>query len=193
MTSLKYACRSLFKSPGFTTIAIFTIAIGIGANTALFSVFDALVLSPLNLPDAGRLVRIWTNNKERNVLGPVMSVPKYRMMRDQQDVFSGIAASAFSTTVLTRDNADPEQLAGLDVTASYIPTLQLPLARGRSFNVEEDQQFGPHVCLISYQLWKTRFGMRESIVNETIVLDGTATTVIGVLADKLPAPLTFVP
>jgi predicted permease len=192
MTGIRYAFRSLFKSPGFTIVAIFTIAVGIGANTTLFSVFDTLVLSPIALPDAGRLVRIWTNNKERNVVAPVMSAPKYRIFRDEQTSFSGIAASAFNSFVLTRDGADPEQLTALNVTASFVPTLELPLARGRNFTADDDRQNGPHVALISYDLWKTRFGKRDDIVGSTIQLDGVGATVVGVLADGLPAPISFV-
>ena len=71
---LRFALRALFKTPGFTAVAILTIAVAIGANTALFSIFNQLVLHPLDLPDAGRIVRLWTNNVERNVVGPVMSV-----------------------------------------------------------------------------------------------------------------------
>ncbi len=192
MTDLKYAFRSLFKSPGFTLVAIFTIAVGIGANTALFSVFDRLVLRPIDLPDAGRLVRIWTNNKERNVAGPIMSVPKYRLFAEQQSAFGGIAASTFNSLVLAREGADPEQLTALNVTASFVPTLGLPLARGRNFTADEDKQNGPHVCLLSYDVWKTRFGKREDIVGSTIQLDGIGTTVVGVIADGMPTPLSGV-
>jgi predicted permease len=192
MTDMKYAFRSLFKSPGFTIAAIFTIAIGIGANTALFSIFNTLVLSPIALPDAGRLVRIWTNNKQRNVAGPVLSVPKYRMFAEQQTVFSDISAAAFNSFILTRDGADPEQLSGLNVTASFVPTLGMPLVRGRNFTADEDKQNGPHVCILTYDVWKTRFGKREDLVGSTIQLDGVGTTVVGILAEGTPAPISFV-
>lgn len=192
MTELKYAFRSLFKSPGFTAVAILTIALGIGANTALFSVFNTVVLNPINLPDAGRLVRIWTNNKARNVIAPVMSVPKYRIFASEQTVFSGITASSFNSLVLTREGADPEQLTTLDVTAGFVPTLGMALARGRNFNADEDVENGPHVTILSYNVWKTKFGKREDLVGSTIQLDGIGTTVVGVLADgALPAPLAI--
>lgn len=192
MSELRYAFRSLFKSPGFTAVAILTIAIGIGANTTLFSVFNKVVLHPIDLPDAGRLVRVWTNNKARNVVSPVMSVPKYRMFEEQQTAFSGFAASSFNSHVLTREGADPEQLNTIDVTQSFIPTLGLKLERGRNFTADEDRLNGPHVCILSYDLWKTRFGKREDIVGQTIQLDGVGTTVVGVLAEGLPAPISFV-
>ncbi len=188
MTELKYAFRSLFKSPGFTSVAILTIAIGIGANTALFSTFNTLVLSPINLPDPSRLVRVWTNNKARHVVAPVMSVPKYRMFAEQSTVFTGVAASFFNGVVLTRDGADPQQLTTLDVTANFIPTLGWPLARGRNFSAAEDAPNGPHVAIITYDLWKTAFGKRDDIVGSTIQIDGVGTTVVGVLAEGTLAP-----
>lgn len=191
MTELRYAFRRLFKSPGFTAVAILTIALGIGANTALFSVFNKIVLHPIDLPDAGRLVRIWTNNKARNVVAPVMSVPKYRIFAEQQTVFSEIAASSFNGHVLTRDGADPEQITTLDVTARFVPTLQLKLARGRNFTADEDKQNGAHVCILTYDLWSTRFGKREDLIGKTIQLDGVGTTVVGILAEALPAPIAI--
>jgi predicted permease len=192
VTELRYAFRSLFRSPGFTAVAILTIATGIGANTALFGVFNTVVLNPINLPDAGRLVRIWTNNKARNFVAPVMSVPKYRVFNAQQTVFSGITASAFNSRVLTREGADPEQLITLDVTASFVPTLGLKLARGRNFTADEDKENGPHVCILSHDAWSTRFGEREDLVGQTIQVDGVGTTVVGILADELPAPISTV-
>lgn len=192
MNDLKFAFRALLKSPGFTAVAILTIAVGIGANTALFSIFNQLVLHPINLPAADRLVRIWTNNQQRNVVGPVMSVPKFELFRDNQTSFSSIDASAFNTTVLVRDGAEPEQLNSLNVTASWIPTLGLQLARGRNFTKEEDSLNGPPVCLLAYDIWKTRFGQRETLVGETIMLNGVGTTVIGILPEKLPGPAAFI-
>ena len=192
LADLKFAFRALLKSPGFTAVAVLTVAVAIGANTALFSIFNKLVLHPIDLPDAGRIVRLWTNNKERNVVGPVMSVPKFETFRDAQTSFSHFSASAFNTAVLTRDGAEPEQLSSLNVTASFVPALGLQLARGRNFSREEDARNGPPVCLLGYDTWKTRFGQRETLVGETIMLNGVATTVVGILPAKLPAPIAFV-
>ena len=190
LTGIQRATRSLFHAPGFTSVAILTIATAIGANTALFSIFDRLVLHPIDLPNAGRLVRVWTNNPQRQLSAPVLSVPKYRLFSAQQTAFSGITASFFNTFVLTHSGADPEQLTGLNVTASFVPTLGLSLAQGRNFTADEDRQNGPRVCLLSYDLWKTRFGRRADIVGGTILLDGMPTMVVGVLAEGMPAPLS---
>ena len=192
MPHLKFAGRALLKSPGFTLVAILTIAVGIGANTALFSIFNRLVLHPIDLPDAGRIVRIWTNNQERNVVAPIMSVPKFELFREAQTSFSSIDAASFNSAVLVRPGADPEQLSSLNVTASFVPTLGLALARGRNFNREEDARNGPPVCILGYDIWNSRFGRRETLVGETIMLNGIPTTVVGILPEKLPAPISFV-
>jgi predicted permease len=192
MTDLRFAFRALAKSPGFTAVAIITIAVAIGSNTALFSIFDRLVLNPLDLPDAGRLVRLWTNNTERNVVGPVMSVPKYELFAEQQTSFSGIAAISFSGHTLVRENAEPEQLSSLSVTQSWVPTLGLQLVHGRNFTKEEDTPGGPPVTLLGYDIWQSKFGGRENIVGETVMLNGLGHTVVGILPRQLPAPISFV-
>ncbi len=192
MNDLKFAVRALRKTPGFTAVAILTLAVAIGANTALFSIFNRLVLHPIDLPDSDRLVRIWTNNKERNVVAPMISMPKFEMIRDTQTSFATIDAAVANAAVLSRDGAEPEQLSSLNVTTGFLPTLGLHLARGRNFTREEDAQNGPPVCILSYDTWKTRFGSRESVVGETIMLDGTPTTVVGILPEKLPAPVANV-
>jgi predicted permease len=192
MHNLRFAFRALLKSPGFTAVAVLTIAVAIGANTALFSIFNKLVLHPIDLPDADRIVRIWTNNQERNIVAPIMSVPKFELFRDAQTSFSTIDAATFNSAVLVRDGAEPEQLNSLNVTAGFLPTLGLPLARGRNFSREEDARNGPPVCILGYDIWKTRFGQRETLVGETIMLNGISTTVIGILPEKLPAPISSV-
>ncbi len=191
-TDLKFALRALLKTPGFTATAVLIIAVGIGACTALFSIFDRLVLHPFDLPEAGRLVRIWTNHTERNVVGPVMSVPKFELFRDNQQSFSGLAAISFNGHTLVRDGAEAEQFASLNVSASWVPTLGLQLARGRNFTAEEDTPGGPPVVIIGHDMWQTKFGGRESLLGEVLMLNGIGHTVVGVLPPQLPAPISFV-
>ena len=107
MRSFTLALRSLLKSPAFTAVSVLTIAIGIGADTAMLSIFNTLVLHPIDLPDAGRIVRIWTDNKARAVLAPVMSVPKFKMFASQQTVFSAIAASNFNAVTFAPQSGTP--------------------------------------------------------------------------------------
>ena len=152
------AFRTLRKTPGFTLVAVLTIAVGIGANTALFSVFDRLVLNPVTLPQPGNLVAIWANNAKSSLNAPAVSWPRYEAIRDQARSFSSVANSAFDNLTLT-GNGEPDQLNTLRVTASFLPTLGILPARGRNFTTEEDQPNGAAVCIISHELWHTRFAV----------------------------------
>lgn len=189
MRPIALALRSLLKSPAFTAVSVLTIAIGVGADTAMLSIFNTLVLHPIDLPDAGRIVRIWTDNKARGVLAPVMSVPKFKTFVAQQTAFSYIAASNFNAVTFAPENGTPEQLTALNVTASFIPALGLQLARGRNFTAEEDQEHGPRVCILSYEAWTSRFGQRADIVGQTIQIDGQGTLVVGVIVKPMPSPI----
>jgi predicted permease len=191
MSVFATAIRSLLKTPGFTLVAIITIAVGIGANTALFSVFDRLVLNPVTIPQPSSLVAIWTNNQALNFNAPAASWPRYELLRSQAKSFSSIAISAFDNFTLT-GNGNPEQLNGQRVSASFFPTLGVAPFRGRNFTAEEDVPNGPAVCLLSHELWKTRFGQRETLVGETIQLNGQPWQVIGILPPQLSNPFNAV-
>jgi predicted permease len=187
MQQLKIAIRALLKTPGFTLGAVLTIAVAIGANTALFSVFDRLVLRPVTLPQPSSLVAIWVVNTSINFVAPAASWPRYEDTRAHATSFASMANSAFDSFTLT-GNGEPEQLAGLRVTASFLPTLGVAPARGRNFSDAEDVPNGANVCLISHELWQTRFGGRESIVGETIQLNGLSWQVVGVTPPHLSTP-----
>jgi predicted permease len=191
MPSLKFALRSLLKSPGFTFVAVLTIALGIGANTALFSTFKTLVLQPLTLPQSDRLVRLWGSNAA-GFNYPFVSWPRYEFIRDHQTSFAHISAAAFTSHALTRDGADPEQLNSLQVSATFVPTLGVPLLRGRNFTREEDTAGGPNVAMLSYECWQKYFGGRSSLVGEKITLNGTAYDVVGILPPALSHPFNTV-
>jgi hypothetical protein len=132
MSDVTQAIRALRKSPGFSIVAVLTIAVGIGANTVLFSVYDRLVLSPVTIPDASTLVALWTDNPERNLNAPAISWPRYEEVRDGARSFGSVAISAFDNFTLT-GSGDPEQLNGLRVSASFFPTLGVLPAIGRNF------------------------------------------------------------
>jgi predicted permease len=197
MNDLKFAFRQLRKSPGFTFVAIITLALGIAANTALFSAFNTLVLHPLTLPRSDRLVRIWVSNPALNYSTRYISWPRYEFFRDQQQSFVNIAAANFASYALTRNGADPEQLNSLQVTANFFPTLGVAPLRGRNFAKEEDTAGGPNVAILSYECWQRFFGGRDSIVGENITLSGTPYTVVGILPPALSNPyntvMVFVP
>jgi predicted permease len=191
MSDFKAAARALRKSPGFSLVAILTMAVGIGANTALFSVYDRLVLHPVTIPRPSSLVAIWANNPALNFNAPAVSWPRYEEIRSHARSFASIGISAFDNFTLT-GNGDPEQLTGQRVSASFFPTFGLLPAIGRNFTADEDLPNGPAVCIISHELWQTRFGGRDRIVGETIVLNGQPWQVIGIMPARLSAPFSQV-
>jgi predicted permease len=197
MNHLNLAARSLRRNPGFTLAAVLTLAIGIGANTSLFSTFSALVLHPLSFPQGDRLVRLWASNPAINLNAPAISWPRYEFMRDHQRSLSGISGSAFTGFTVTRRDGDPEQVNAVAVTASFFPTLGVAPARGRNFSAEEDSPGGPKVAMLSYEYWQRAFGGRDSAVGGTIVLNGGLYTIVGITPRALGNPygtvLLFVP
>ena len=188
MNDLRFAVRQLRKSPAFTAIAVLTLALGIGANTALFSTFNTFVLHPLSLPQSDRLVRLWVSNRGMNYTTPYVSWPRYEFIRDRQKSFSNTCATGFASYALTRTGADPEQLIALQVTASFFPTLGIRPLRGRNFTREEDSAGGANVAILSYECWQRFFGGRDSVVGENIMLSGATYAVVGVLPPKLSQP-----
>jgi predicted permease len=191
MSDVKTAIRALRKSPGFTLVAILTIAGGIGANATLFSVYDRLVLNPVTIPSPSTLVAIWTNNPQVALNFPAVSWPRYEELRDEASSFSSIGISAFDNFTLT-GNGDPEQLNGQRVSATFLPTLGIMPASGRNFTPEEDVPNGPAVCIVSHELWQTRFGGRSDLVGHTITLNGQSWQVIGIMPPRLTVPFAQV-
>jgi predicted permease len=194
---MKIALRSLLKTPGFTAVAVLTLAIGIGANTALFTTFQAFVLHPLRLPRSDRLVRLWVQNPALNYSTPYLSWPRYEFIRDHQKSFSSVAAEGFASYALARKGADPEQLSALQITTSFFPTLGITPLRGRNFTREEETAGGADVAIISYECWTRLFGGRDSIIGENITLSGTPYSVVGIMPPALSHPyntvMVFVP
>jgi predicted permease len=188
MSDLRFAFRSLLASPGFTLVAICTMAVAIGANTALYSVLQAVVLKPLPYPNPDSLVTILGINRERNFEAPALSWAKYEAYRTRTDVFAQMAMSAGNGFTITDGRGEPEQVAGLHVTANFLPLHGLAPSRGRSFTAEEDRAGGPPVAMISVQLWRTRFNSDPTILGRTAQIDGVARQIIGVLPERMPVP-----
>ena len=197
MPDLRYAARSLLKSPGFTLVAVLTIAVGIGANTALFSAFNTLVLHPQSFPQSDRLVRLWASNGGVGLNAPAMSWPRYEFIRDHQTSFASVSVAAFTGYTITREGADPEQANTVAVTASFFPTLGVVPLYGRNFTREEDTVGGPNVVIISYEYWTRALGGRESAVGERLTLNGERYTIVGITPPALSNPyrtvLLYVP
>jgi len=191
MSDFRHALRALVKTPGFSLVATLTIAVGIGANTALFSVYDRLVLNPVTIARPSTLVALWINNPQLNFNAPAMSWPKYEDLRAHATSFETLGISAFDNFTLT-GNGDPEQLNGQRVSASFLPTLGILPALGRNFTPDDDLPNGPAVCILSHELWQTRFGGRAGIVGSMITLNGQSWQVVGVLPPRLTPPFAQV-
>jgi putative ABC transport system permease protein len=168
----------LLKKPGFTVVAILALALGIGANTAIFSVVNGVLLRPLPFEDPDRLVRIgeWS----QQVPGMSISYPNLQDWRAQQQVFTQIAATRFNSYNLTGTD-EPERLQGRDVSANFFDVLGVKPALGRSFLPEEDHANSNRTCILSHGLWQRRFGADPAIIGKQLTLSGQSYTVVGVL------------
>jgi putative ABC transport system permease protein len=179
-SDIRYAVRNLLKRPGFTAIAVLTLALGIGANSAIFSSIYALLINPLPFPNQDRVVAIWDKNPSRGVQHNEVSMANYLDWRAQNQSFEHLALERWWSTNLTAGNT-PERVQGFLVTADFFDVLGVKPVRGRNFAEEENQPGKDTVAIITDSLWQRRFGSDPSIVNKTITTNGIVRTVIGVL------------
>jgi putative ABC transport system permease protein len=185
---LRYGVRMLAKHPAFTFAAVLSLAIGIGANTAIFSVVNGVLLRPLPFKEPERLVRFWHDKPMAGMKRMPVSPGMVTEWRDQSHSFEGIAAYSETNSVLIGE-LDPEQVSGACVSANLFPVLGLQPILGRNFLAEENQKDKDHVVLLSYQLWQRRFGADPDILGRSITMDQTNTyTVIGVMAPGVRYP-----
>jgi predicted permease len=187
MNDVRYALRQLLRQPGFTTLAVVALALGIGANTVLFSAINTLFFRPLSYPQPQQLVRVWGSFPERGLDRANVSWPRFQAWRDQQQSFSDFSAQAFTGFTLT-GRGDPENLQGIRVTSNFLPTLGVEPLLGRTFTADDDRPGGPNVALLSHTFWQKRFGGDRSILGQAIALNGTPFTVIGVMPPTLKFP-----
>ncbi len=180
LRNLRYAVRGLAKSPGFAVVAIITLAVGIGANTAIFSVVNSVLLQPLSYPEPNRLVELEGISPEGNF--DATSIPKFNVWHDQSQVFDSVAAYDFAGPGINLTGSDlPAQLRGIRVSKDYFRVFGAPMALGRTFSADEDRPGGPAVAVISNGLWRSRYGSDPGIINRSIELGGEPYSVIGVL------------
>ena len=187
LRDVRYGLRSLLKRPGFTLVALVTLALGIGANTAIFSVVNGVLWRPLPYPNPRQLVMVWENHQARG--GPArewLSPADFDDWRSQNRVFSNLSAmNDWAPTLTGRD--EPEPLVGAAVSYDMFALLGAEPMKGRSFLPEEDQPGAPNVVMLSYELWQQRFGSDQNIVGKSISLNEESYTVIGVMpALKFP-------
>ncbi len=184
---MRYALRIMRKSPAFTAIAVVTLALGIGANTAIFSVVNALVLQPLPVADPSRIVAITASSASRGVNSYRLSLTSYETLRDQNRLLA--MAAAFSPDSMTFTCGDvPEQLQAARVSPNFFDLMGTRPILGRGFEASEGAAGGPPVALISHSLWQRRFGADRAILGRSIPLDREMYTVIGVLPPEYPFP-----
>ena len=178
---VRFAARLLLRTPAFTLIAVVALALGIGANTAIFSVVNTLILERLPYKDPARLVVVWERNLAHGSKNNVTSPANFLHWREMNRVFEDLAmvSLTFRTTV-TGDGAAPEELPVQYVTAALSPILGVPPQQGRLFAPPDDDP-SAHVVIISDRLWKRRFGADPGIVNRAIQLNGRPQVVIGVM------------
>jgi predicted permease len=187
IAELRYSIRQLLKSPGFTFVAVLGLALGIGANVALFSVVNSVFLRPLAYPEPDRLVRLSSTDAERDFIRTGFSHPRFLEVQARQEVFSELALSAFNAFTLT-GRGDPEQVIGLYASAEMLPALGLEPMIGRNFAADEDRPGGEPVVLIGHQFWQRHFNGDRGAIGQAVTLDGRPYTIVGVLP---PEAATF--
>ncbi|HEU5453172.1 MAG TPA: ABC transporter permease [Terriglobales bacterium] len=176
----RYGLRMLVKNPGFTVVAVLTLALGIGANTAIFSVVNRVLLQPLSYPDPDRLVLLEISSPQGS--GPGCSIPIFNAWREQTSVFSAVAAYDPGGPGVNLTGGDrPLQLKGIRASAGYFGVFGVPMAMGRPYTVEEDRPHGPKLAVISYGLWQRQFGADPGIIGRPIELGGEPYVVTGVV------------
>jgi putative ABC transport system permease protein len=179
LQDLRYGFRMLVKTPGFTVVAVFALALGIGANTAIFSVVNAVLLRPLPFKDPDRLVWAQAADLKTGEQGGSISPPDFLDYREQSRVFEHFAATQSMSFTLTGD-AEPERVLGARVSADFFEALAVVPFKGRTFLPEEEREGNNRVAVISYGLWQRRFGADPNLVGKAVELSGQSTVVVGI-------------
>ena len=177
---LRYSWRLLLKNPGFTTVAVVALALGIGANSGIFSVVNALLLRPLPFKDPDQLVQVWEANIKRGQNTMTVAYPNFADWRDQNHVFEQVVAYSDRTFDLTA-TAEPERIQGAIVSPSFFPMLRIEPMLGRVLLPEEDQPNKVFSVVMSERLWQHRFNSDPHIIGQAIVLNNESFTVVGVI------------
>ncbi len=189
LPDLRYGLRMLARNPGFTTVAVLTLMLGIGASTAVFSVVHAVLLKSLPYHDAGRLVMVWEQNPQRGWYRNIVSAANFLDWRRQNNVFTDMAAINPQRAINLTGTPNPEQVWGEQVTSNLFTLLGVKPLMGRDFVPEEDKPGGPHVVILSYGLWQRRCGGDSAVIGKQISLNDESYTVVGVM----PAGFYFPP
>lgn len=189
LQDLRYAIRVLAKSPGFTAVALLTLALGIGASTAMFSITNSVLLEPLPYRDAGRLVAISESDKTRGLAGVPISYTRLQEVRAQSRSLEALGAYFVNTGSLSTSGS-PELVNTAVTTSDLFTTLGIVPEAGRNFTTQEEGPGGANVAIISDSFWHNHFGGRHDIVGQTLNLDGKSQAIIGVLPASFEFPFT---
>ena len=178
LTDFRFALRQLIKSPGFTFLALLTLALGIGLNTVIFSLINDLFLRGLPFKEPERVVHMYSNARERNLLELAVSIPRFQLYRDGQTIFDGFGGENGVPFTLT-GLGDPVQLFGGKVTSNYFDVLGVRPVRGRNFLPAEEE--GADVAMVTENFWQKRMGGDPNVIGRSITLDGVPHTIVGIL------------
>ena len=184
---VRYALRILARNPAFTFVAVFTLALGIGANTAIFSLVNSVLLRPLPYHDADRLVLVLQASPKLGLSSWGVSHADFAAYREQNRSFESLALVGGSGANLT-GNGEPERLSSANVTADFFKVLGMNPILGRTFQEGEDTPGKNAVCVLSYRLWQRRFGGDPNVVGRTLSLNNTPTEIVGVMPAEFKFP-----
>ena len=184
LDTFRYAVRSLHKTPSFTLVAVLALALGIGANSAIFSIINAIFLRPLPFAEPDRIVTITSSVPERQLLNAGVSWPRAKEIVERQQVFSDVAMTVGNAFTVT-GAADPEQVQGVMVTHNLFALLGVQPEVGRVFLPEEDVPGGPAVVMLSHAYWQQHYGGATNAIGQSLTLDGAPHTIVGVLPKSL--------
>jgi len=183
MNDLKFAVRQLLKNPGFTAVAVLTLALGIGANTAIFSVVNAVLLRPLPFKDPDKLVAVWERYPEKGNFRNLTAPANFADWKSQNEVFEGIAAfdTFYMRAVNLSGGMEPERVSAVTVSANLFDVLGIRPFLGRSFAADDEIPGQHEVVIVSHSLWQRRFGGDVELIGKRILLDGQGYVVVGIM------------
>src|SRR5215471_6353630 len=184
---LRYGARMLLKNPGFTLIAIVTLGLGIGANTAIFSVVNGVLLSALPYPQPEQLAMVWCDNRRQGIPDDITSYPNFVDWRDRNKTFQGMAGVTSDRYNLT-GTGEPEEISAATVSINFFKLMGVNPALGRAFTAEEEQPGRDKVVVLSHSLWQRRFGGDPGILNKTITLSDEPYVVVGIMPPGFQFP-----
>ncbi len=192
MNELKYAWRTLLRTPGFSLVAVFILALGIGANSAIFSVVEGTLLRPLPFPHAEQLVRLYEAENENGARGGTLNMSEQTLQQWREfgrEIFQDIGAATGANVTVGRTSGQPAQnVQAARVSANFFSVLGLPPARGRNFTAAEDRQGGPAVAIVSDNFWRNHLSARQDVIGSSLELDGVPHTIVGVMPKTFRHP-----